>query len=234
MSLILEALRKSEAQRRRATVPDVHAELPPAPATRSRLDASPLAWIALAALLVLALWIARVALAPATPTVEPAPPMAPVSARTPALPPLRHLSPPASPARTEASMTDKAATTRPSPVLRVEPLSTEPARAPATATATATAAITQPPVVAAPAMPAMSSPAVTLSLSDLSVDERKALPPLKMSMHLWNDEPAQRLVIIDGNRLHEGDRIGDAVVTAIVADGVLLDWNGRRLKLPIR
>jgi general secretion pathway protein B len=41
-------------------------------------------------------------------------------------------------------------------------------------------------------------------------------------------------VIVDGNRLVEGDRIGDVVVTTITTDGVLLDWNGRRLKLPIR
>jgi general secretion pathway protein B len=53
-------------------------------------------------------------------------------------------------------------------------------------------------------------------------------------MHMWNDDPTQRFVILDGNRLHEGDRIGEAIVTAITTDGVLLDWNGRRLKLPIR
>ncbi|MEO6263926.1 MAG: general secretion pathway protein GspB [Luteimonas sp.] len=73
-----------------------------------------------------------------------------------------------------------------------------------------------------------------LQLSDLSADERKSLPPLKVSMHMWNDDPARRFVIVDGSRLGEGDRIGDAVVTAITADSVLLDWSGRRLKLPIR
>jgi general secretion pathway protein B len=90
---------------------------------------------------------------------------------------------------------------------------------------------TTPPISAAVAAPAATD---TLRLSDLSVDERKALPTLKLSMHMWNDDPAQRFVILDGNRLHEGDRIGDAVVTAITTDGVVLDWNGRRLKLPIR
>lgn len=74
----------------------------------------------------------------------------------------------------------------------------------------------------------------TIALSDLSVDERKALPPLKLSMHLWNTNPAQRFVILDGNRLHEGDRAGDAVVTSITQDGVVLAWNGRRILLSIR
>ena len=73
-----------------------------------------------------------------------------------------------------------------------------------------------------------------LQLSDLSAAERKSLPPLKVSMHMWDTDAARRFVIVDGNRLVEGDRIGDAVVTTITTDGVLLDWNGRRLKLPIR
>jgi general secretion pathway protein B len=103
-----------------------------------------------------------------------------------------------------------------------------PDASPATATQRAFA-------VVAP-LPATSTPSVDApqSLSDLSADERKALPPLKISMHLWNQDPAQRFVIIDGNRLREGDRVGDAVLTSIVADGVVLDWNGRKLKLPIR
>jgi general secretion pathway protein B len=53
-------------------------------------------------------------------------------------------------------------------------------------------------------------------------------------MHMWDGDAARRFVIVDGNRLVEGDRIGDVVVTTITTDGVLLDWNGRRLKLPIR
>ncbi|HSR64706.1 MAG TPA: general secretion pathway protein GspB, partial [Xanthomonadaceae bacterium] len=73
-----------------------------------------------------------------------------------------------------------------------------------------------------------------LQLSDLAADERKTLPPLKLSMHLWNDDPARRFVILDGYRLGEGDRIGGLVVTAILRDGVLLDWNGRALKVPLR
>jgi general secretion pathway protein B len=97
----------------------------------------------------------------------------------------------------------------------------------------AAARVDPPAVVPPPSLPA-ASPTQALSLSDLSAEERKALPPLKMSMHLWNESPAQRLVIIDGQRLHEGDRVGNAVVTTILSNGVLLDWNGRQLRLPIR
>ena len=77
--------------------------------------------------------------------------------------------------------------------------------------------------------PTVASGDRTLHLSDLDPAQRKSLPPLKLSMNMWNDEPTQRFVILDGNRLREGDRIGDAVVTAITREGVVLDWEGRRL-----
>ncbi len=73
-----------------------------------------------------------------------------------------------------------------------------------------------------------------LALSDLSAAERRQLPPLKVSMHLWASTPAERFAIVDGARVGEGDRIGDAVVDSITRDGLVLAWNGRRLRLGIR
>jgi len=74
----------------------------------------------------------------------------------------------------------------------------------------------------------------TMRLSDLGTEERQQLPTLKLSMHMWNDTPAQRFVILDGQRLGEGDRIGDAVVEQITRDGAILGWNGRRLRVSMR
>ena len=71
-------------------------------------------------------------------------------------------------------------------------------------------------------------------LADLGTEERQQLPPLKLSMHMWNDAPAQRFVILDGQRLGEGDRIGEAVVEQITRDGAILAWNGRRLRVGMR
>jgi len=71
-------------------------------------------------------------------------------------------------------------------------------------------------------------------VADLGSAERKQLPPLKLSMHMWNEVPTQRFVIIDGTRLYIGDHLGALVVSDIVPDGVVLDWNGRALKLPLR
>jgi general secretion pathway protein B len=221
MSLILEALRKSEAERRRGVAPNVYAELPPSPRTRPT-GIPTWAWLLLAgAVLLIALWLVH-GTTPRTPAPEPAAAstaIAPTS-KPAMLPPVARLSP------TPVAATAPVVVSKP-----VAPPQAVPATAKPQAAMVEPAPRTTPPISAAVAAPAATD---TLRLSDLSVDERKALPTLKLSMHMWNDDPAQRFVILDGNRLHEGDRIGDAVVTAITTDGVVLDWNGRRLKLPIR
>ena len=60
------------------------------------------------------------------------------------------------------------------------------------------------------------------------------MPPLKLSMHLWNETPSQRFVIVDGQRLKEGDVLGEIVVERIVRDGAVLVWRGNRLKIELR
>ncbi len=242
MSLILEALRKSEAERRRGESPDLYAELPPL--ARAQRRPMPIWWwlaIGVVALAIV-LWLVqsvRQRSAPAAveaiasdtvdgdiaPTVvadaDPPRPTPPAPTTTT---PVRPIEPTRNPA--------------PDIVLAEPPDVASPPSAPAAAPDIA--AVAPPPVAAPQTLPVppppvpVASDADLLRLADLSAEQRKQLPPLKISMHMWNDAPAQRFVIIDGNRLAEGDRIGDAVVEAIEADGVVLNWNGRRLKLPIR
>jgi len=229
MSLILEALRKSEAERRRAQAPDLRAELPPTPVHR-RAAIPAWTWLLPAsALLLAAAWLMRTPdqASPATSNTA-----AGISANreaSPMLPVVPRLSPPAAvvaPKPATATAQASASSQTPSPAV-VQPTAVT-AREPTPA-----------PIEPLP-LPPDRTPAEdandgdVLQLSDLSADERKSLPPLKVSMHMWDGDAARRFVIVDGNRLVEGDRIGDAVVTTITADGVLLDWNGRRLKLPIR
>jgi general secretion pathway protein B len=220
MSLILEALRKSEAERRRGATPDLHTELPTSPVlARSTVPGWVLWMLAAAAAIALLLWGARAWWAPSPTPVATA--AKPASTPMPALPPVPRFSPPPavaapSPPVAAAAQPMSKATPPPAPPTELVPppaLQRAPLPTPITAT---------PP------------PDDALSLSDLTPDERKALPPLKLSMHLWNDDPSRRFVILDGNRLREGDRDGDAVITAITSDGVLLDWNGRRIKVSIR
>jgi general secretion pathway protein B len=240
MSLILEALRKSEAERRRGEVPSVYSELPATRRSSKFRFTRSSAWVLVACVALATLWGVRALLTPAseTPPAVHARLAKPVAASpVPHLPTVAHLTP--------------APATRGAPATAEQPRIPTPSPVDESKTRTATIATTTPaiaepkvaPSARAPAThaaPTITPPAVApanddmLHLSDLDPDSRKALPPLKLSMHMWNSDPSQRFVILDGNRVREGDRIGDAVVTAITSDGVVLDWNGRRLKLPIR
>ena len=242
MSLILEALRKSEAERRRAQVPDLLAEpqaaVAPVPTAPQRWP-----WLVLgAALLLGTLWLLRGAWsAPsaATPAARPVDAAArsggapkvvdgpQTAAPAPAQRPLI-LTPAPAPARPlEAAV---AATPTPAPAIATAPAITTPSSP--SVEARAAVAPSDPPAPAV-ALPPRASDSMA-RLADIGSEERKQLPPLKLSMHMWNEVPAQRFVIIDGTRLTIGERIGDVAIADIVGDGVVLDWNGRLLKLQLR
>ena len=91
-----------------------------------------------------------------------------------------------------------------------------------------------PPAPPAAAVAPAPGPGPTLPrLGDLPAGERNALPPLKVSMHVYADEPAQRFVIVDGRRHVEGDVVAEGLVVGeIRRDGVVLSLHGRALLLP--
>lgn len=61
----------------------------------------------------------------------------------------------------------------------------------------------------------------------------EALPPLRLSMHVFAETPAQRFAILDGQRVREGDRVTDDLqVLEIRRDGLRLSWQGQVLWLP--
>ena len=292
MSLILEALRKSEAERRRGQVPNLHAELPPA-ARPARPAHSAWPWLALAVVMVVAMaWLAWGIWSPPSPAAtsaevvgpSPSPTDAsaagspagvdvgrnsagakPEEAAAPAAlgpPPLAHAPPLPNPAakppsaeRVFTPMSVQGSNTGALPVRRVDavdavaavatvatalppatPLPRQPVPVPATASAPIPAAPAAVPVpVPVPTRPPSTVATVApLRLANLSAAERLELPPLKMSMHMWGPTPGERFAIIDGARVNEGDRLGDAVVEEITSRAVVLAWRGRRLQIPLR
>jgi general secretion pathway protein B len=106
-----------------------------------------------------------------------------------------------------------------------------PATAPVPAPAVAAA---QPTIVAEAQadsdLPSASNPDEVLPLHwQLSVETRTRLPALKLSMHVYADDPAGRFVILDGKRRVEGDPIDQGLrLEAIRRDGVVLSYNGQR------
>jgi general secretion pathway protein B len=232
MSLILEALRKSESERRRAQAPDLFAPvLATAPAARRW---RPAWWLVIAGigLLAVAWWLLR-ALAPAPaglPDTTP-PRTSPPQVERRASPALDAPTAPAPPRRLPA-------TAQPAPVpAPVAAAPSKPVPSPsARALAAADTAPANAPAPAAPPptpdpIPAQSGP---MRLSELDRASRQQLPPLKLTMHMWNEVAARRFVILDGRRLAEGDRAGAVRIVEIRHDGVLLDWNGQALQLPLR
>jgi general secretion pathway protein B len=262
MSLILDALRKSEAERRRGRMPDLHAELPPiVHATAQRKRAWPWWFVGLAvavaaAALAWSQWASRspsvsapafdgagqavaavaASARPASPSPTPAPALNAPASEPAATAKRMHATEPA--AVPDAPST--AATDAPAPVIDIPaPTSASPAPAARYEPAIANAAMPAPPAplpapeTTAP-LPVPPNASGAVRLADLSPGEREQLPTLKISMHMWGPTPAQRFAIIDGARVGQGDRVGEAVVEEILSDGVVLSWHGRRLSLPLR
>ena len=230
MSLILDALRKSEAERRRGEAPGLFTALP-TPGARPLQVRSNGPWISAGILVLIAVaalaWWFR-APAPVIPT--PAPAISRVVA-TPTLPVA-----PQQPVHTESADFPPP----PPPSQRTPEPNESGALDPGVRRADEfVQSVPKPPLIAPPEPPAAPKPAIvepplealpTLAMLDPS--ERAGLPPLKLSMHVWSEAPNARLAIIDGQRVMEGSAIGESIVAEIRRDGVVLELRGHRYLLP--
>ena len=254
MSLILEALRKSEAERQRGRAPGLFVEQRPARADHRRVPAW--AWaLGLLLVAVLLAWGWREWQRPAVVVVATAEPSAdtvteaqptqvaprtePAPGEPGSLAPIT-LAPapaPATQAVAEAPVPAPAPTVNASAGPAVEPAATPTLAAPNTPALPRSEAIGAPvPPTAAPApvapMPSPEPAATLPGIEALPATARAALPPLKLSMHVYADTPAQRFVILDGQRLGEGASPSSGVVLEeIRRDGLVLSVNGQRLLL---
>lgn len=211
MSFILDALKKAEAERSRNLGP-VLMDVRIAPA-RQRLPtwAWVLGVVLLANMLVLGwLLLRRPVAAPAAPavTAASATPVAPVV--TQSIAPVA-VQPPA-PVVLEQPIGQPAATlAAPLPVQGGAVIAATPQ----------TMVIEQPPlnVDNLPTMQDMLASGVTL-------------PPLQLSLHVYDDAPAGRYVLLNSKRMREGDELPEGIrVERITPRGVVLDVRGRRFLL---
>ena len=99
----------------------------------------------------------------------------------------------------------------------------------------------QGPQAATPAArPAPAKPAVGTSIApdlplyyELPYNVRKDLPDLTISVHVYSAVPAQRFVIIDGERRVEGDTVQDGLTLhEIRPDGIVLEFRGQKFFYP--
>jgi general secretion pathway protein B len=219
VSLILDALRRADAERERGAVPGLHAQSTPLPSveTEPPARAAPWPWIAAAmsALLLLVLaWMlggrdAGHGVSPSTPTAGvPAPQVAPAAQATPAA--SSPASSPAPPARETLPVAEPA-----------------PWPAPDSRKATATAAMATPPPVAPAAAAAQPLPR-----DQLPDNVRAQLPPLAVGGSIYSAAAADRSLILDGRLYREGDRLSpDLKLERIGARTAVLQFSGYRFEI---
>lgn len=202
MSYILDALQRADAQRERGNVPGLNARpitgvvAPVRRGTPHRLRLSVIAGVLLAALAG-GLWLWR-----GTGTPSPATPMpvtSPVAAagvsppaQTPAPVAAPVLLPPITPRVTEAVVLPKAVATAPL------------ANAPAPAKPRSKPALVEPPPVAKAATALAPPPPMIPLLGELPEDIRRQIPALAISGTVYSDNPAQRLLLVNGQVLTQG------------------------------
>ena len=207
MSYILDALRKAEAERERGSVPNIHAQ--PAFAGAPARGARPRSrvWIVVAVvgvLLVIAaalpwFFMADRSAVPAPVAAAPAPVVAPTPVPT-TMPASAAAAPAKVPAPTTAPTTAPTATAAAVPVQPAPVPVRKPRPAPAVASAAAVTAA------------ASATEERIYAMNELPDDIRRQLPGLSVGGSMYSTTPASRLVIVNGQVLHEGDRLTPELV----------------------
>jgi general secretion pathway protein B len=79
--------------------------------------------------------------------------------------------------------------------------------------------------------PAPAAPAPAAPVAESAPPATEA-PKLKIQVVLYSDDPAERMVIIDGRRYAEGQKLDpDTVIERITPDGAVISRRGQRFPL---
>lgn len=209
MSYILDALKRSEQERRRAEAP-IQEPVPPPSAPPHRSRAGVVAAVAVAVNLGLLAWILWPQQPEPLPAPAPQPSLAAISGshRQGAVPSLVAQPEPVPQAASSA------------PVTAVE---TTPAVAPAAPAPTPAVAVT----------PAAAAPAPLLA--DLPESFRSSVPQLGVSVHVYAEKPAGRWVLVNLQKFQEGAQLpGGVLLERITPNGMVLQYQGQRFQVMVR
>lgn len=209
MSYILEALKKSERERRLGRVPDLESLRDEAPVRTAAAARWPLVVAALvlglnAVVLGYYLWSQR----------EPTPVVAaPPTVAQPAVP----AAAPARPEPVPAAATAPAPAA--SPAVELPP--------PPGPMATAPRPLVQP-AAAPPAQVTTATP-----WEEMPLEFRSRVPQPSIDVHVYAQEPARRFILVALQKYRQGDRLPDGVlVQEITEDGVIFVADGQRFLVP--
>ena len=233
MSYILEALRRADAERRRGAVPGLHAQ-PGGGVTTDREPSGrigPLALIGVAVVMVLAgasgawWWAVQRPIAP-TPAPVPAPVPAPIA--------MPSVSPAPQPAVDRAAtppvvLPAESATAPPLPAVPAPAL---PRARPAVAAASRPGGVAR--ADAAPDTVASAPPARLPLLAELPEALRREMAGLSINGSVYAEQPAARLVILNGQVFREGESPAtDLRIEQIRPRSVVFNLRGQRFEMPM-
>lgn len=244
MSLILEALKKSESQRRLGEMPNLAT---PVIATRKRRSLLPVLAAAIAVALAAGWWLQRdgmPTLAPAERPVATAPVSQPAAEHRTAPTDAAKAAPTRTPRTTDAAkpaapadavadvQTPAAQPTPPAAAAATKPL---PAPAVAAGPAAPNSAVNPTPAPATPVVtpaPATAQPALP-KLWELPYATRRELPAMQLTMQVYSDDPGKRFVILNDVRQTEGAELGKGLyLREIRQDGLVMEVDGMRFFYP--
>jgi general secretion pathway protein B len=234
MSLILDALRKADAQRERDPARGIHARPVQASSQLRRpADDQRRLWLWGAAailgagLLALAAWqLAGPATAPIAPITLPTPPAPVALSPAPAAP----LALPAPPAASAAPANEVLPVAPPAPA--VPPLRAATPAAPVAAAAPPVREAAKPAAAASTPASAAAARDRVLTVNELPADVQRDLPKLVISAGVYSDNPAQRLLIVNGQAVAEGAEPAPGVLLEqIRARTAVLKYRGYRYSM---
>lgn len=233
MSYILEALKKSEQERQIGHVPDLSIvqETPARAAPRWPR------WL-LAALLLNAfvlvflawrVWDARMSAA-----VSPEPPTAATVPAQPAAPAVAADAAETVPAASMPTESAVAAPSLPEPVSQMPPSAAPPASESMAVPQIESEAQPQlgPDLAPLPDVESSDPTAAVPRWEDLAPEQRAGLPVPSIDVHVFAQEPERRFVLINLRKYLQGDTLENgAVIEAILADGIVLSYQGQQYRV---
>lgn len=223
MSFILDALRKSEHERQRSTVPGLaHVPIATAPPPLPRWAVAAIAALGVAVLVLAGAWWQSTRSDAGATAGRPEPALQ----RTVALPPPAAASPPATTSAPAPTAVERPSSERTLASAAVP----EPSAAPSARTGQAATLSAAAPPVAAPSRQPVD--AAALPTAAALVAQGVGLPQLRLELHAFSERPSERYVFINGRKYVEGERLPEGTeLVSITPTGAILSQYGQRFLL---
>jgi len=72
-----------------------------------------------------------------------------------------------------------------------------------------------------------------VDLDSLPPGPRSRFPGIAFSTHVYAEDPTLRAIVVNGDRMQEGDRIGDLLIQEITEQGVILEFESYLVEVPV-